>query len=175
LIGLLAIGAALAGDVTVAVARLPLPAGKLLDWDDLSTVSLPEALVPATAVVLGAELVGKRLAFPVAQQAPIVAQRLEGYVAPAPEPTEGVVTVEVERDLGAMAALVQAGDEVAWVRTGRDACVLAYGVVVARGAPVRLSVPAVRAALLAAEPDAVAMLRGPEAERPSLSSCEVVP
>lgn len=170
----LAIGAALADDVTVAVARLPLPAGKTLEWDDLSTVRLPPELVPPTAVVLGTDLVGKTLAFPVAQQAPFVAQRLVGVEVPVVEAvatTEAVATVSLSRELGVAAAIVQAGDEVGFVRPGRSACVVAWAQVVSRGSPVSLSAPAPQAAALERERDAVLILPGPSASKPALPLC----
>ncbi len=169
----LAIGAALADDVTVAVARLPLPAGKTLEWDDLSTVRLPPELVPPTAVVLGTDLVGKTLAFPVAQQAPFVAQRLVGVEVPVVEQAaaEQVATVALSRELGVAAAIVQAGDEVGFVRPGRSACVVAWAQVVSRGSPVSLSAPAPQAAALERERDAVLLLPGPSASKPALPLC----
>jgi Flp pilus assembly protein CpaB len=163
-------------DVTVAVARLPLPAGKKLTWDDLTTVKLPPALVPPTAIVLGTELVGKTLTHPVAQQSPIVAQRLEGVAVPVVEAAEVLeATVTVERDLGVAAALVQAGDTVGFVRPGRSACVVAWAQVLARGAPVTLEVPAEQAAGLQRERDAVLIVPGPEAQRPALGPCGGTP
>ena len=171
---------ALADDVTVAVARMPLPAGKKLDWDDLSTIKLPDALVPPTAVVLGADLVGKTLALPVAVQSPIVAQRLVGVevpvVAPPVDAMPAVAEVEVAREMGVVAALVQAGDTVGFVRTDKGTpCVLAWAEVVKRGSPVTVRVPAVHGPDLASAHEPAVLLKGPDTHRPDLPLCTPLP
>ena len=177
LLGLWMVAApARADDVTVAVARLPLPAGKKLDWDDLSTIKLPEELVPPTAVVLGADLVGKTLSMPVAVQSPIVRQRLVGMeVAPAPV-AEGPAEQEVARELGVVAAIVQAGDKVGFVQVDASpACVIAWGEVVRRGSPATVRVPAYVVPELTLADDAAVLVPGPGARPPALPLCKVPP
>jgi len=162
-----------AEDVTVAVARLPLPAGKQLDWDDLSTIKLPEELVPPTAVTKGADLVGQTLAHPVAVQAPIVAQRLVGAEVPAQAVAPaGPPEVEIEQELGVVAAMLQAGDTVGWVRTEtRPRCVIAWGEVVRRGSPATVRVPEATVGDLQLARDPVVLVPGPGATRPPLPPC----
>ncbi len=157
--------------ITVSVARMPLPAGKKLGWDDLTTVDLPRGLVPPTAVVKGTELVGRVLAHPVALQSPIVGQRLQGWVAP-PEPSpELAATVQVAWDLGPMGALIQAGDVVVWAQAGPEGCRIAQGEVIRRGAMTTLEVRTAEAETLANASDPHVMLRGPGATARALDSC----
>jgi len=157
--------------ITVSVARMPLPAGKKLGWDDLTTVDLPRGLVPLTAVVKGTDLVGRVLAHPVALQSPIVGQRLQGWVAP-PEPApELAATVQVEWNLGPMGALIQAGDVVVWAQAGPQGCRIAQGEVLSRGAMTTLEVRAAEAEALAKASDPHVMLRGPGATTGVLDSC----
>jgi len=158
--------------ITVSVARLPLPAGKKLTWDDLTTVDLPRQLVPPTAITKGTELVGRTLAHPVAQQSAIVGQRLEGWVPPPAPPVEEEVeaTVQVAWDLGPMGALIQAGDVVVWTKLG-EGCRLAQGEVLSRGAKTVFEVRAVEAEALKAARDPSVLLRGPGATTTGLSPC----
>jgi hypothetical protein len=162
--------------VTVSVARLPLPAGKKLTFDDLTTVDLPRELVPPTAVVKGTALVGRVLAHPVAQQSAIVGQRLEGWVPPPVEVVEeGPSMIEVEWKLGPMGALVQAGDVVVWVQPGPKACRLAQGEVLRRGSPTVFEVRAEETEALKEARDPAVMLRGPGATVGSLPACRAEP
>ena len=98
---------AFAEEVTVAVSKLPLPAGRPLTWDDLATASLPPSLVPVGAVIKGADLVGRVLRYPVAGRSPIVAQRLVDPPA-ASASADALLAV----DLGPLAAIVRLGDRV---------------------------------------------------------------
>jgi hypothetical protein len=157
--------------ITVSVARMPLPAGKKLTWDDLTTVDLPQGLVPPTAVRKGTELVGRVLAHPVAQQSPIVGQRLQGWVAPPQPEPEVASTVQIDWDLGPMGALVQAGDVVVWVQTGPTGCRLAQGEVLSRGATTTFEVASAEAAALKAATDPQLVLRGPGSSTAVLASC----
>lgn len=164
---LLAILPALAADVTLSVSRMPLPAGKAITWDDLSTVSLPEALVPPGTVRLGTELVGQRLAFPVAGGAPIVAARLVG--GPAPASADGATTT-VEIEVGALGSVLRPGDRLLAARGGRVPCLDVTAEVHEPGPPTLVGVATDDAARLS-EPGLIWLLAASEAVEPPLPAC----
>jgi hypothetical protein len=164
----------LADDVTVAVARQLLPAGKTLTWDDLLTARLPAALVPPSAVSTGADLVGRTLAHPIAGGAPFVAERLVGPNPAAQQTSDGgILQVEHIVSVGILRPLLQAGDRVDWVLPRpAGACHWVSGHVLEASEPARLSFPAGSAPPPA---EALPIFGGAGTSAVPLPACEATP
>ncbi len=155
-----------AGTAVLAAAR-DLAAGAAVRAEDLAVVHLPPDLVPAGALVPGADVVGRLAAGPVRAREPLTDVRLVGPGLLAAVGGDGMVAVPVRLADPAAAALLRPGDrvDVLAAPTGPDGPPAAS--VVAAAAPV-LAVPEATAAaegalvVLAATPFSAARLASAE-------------
>lgn len=127
--------------VGVLVAVRDLSGGSPLSAGDVALAQLPPSVVPAGALRLTADAVGRTLAAPVRRGEPLTDVRLVGARLVDALPS-GLVASPVRLADPAVAVLLQAGDRVDVLAAPVDAALGARTTVVAAGVPV-LAVPAI--------------------------------
>jgi pilus assembly protein CpaB len=124
--GLSVLAPAPAPTTTVLAAAHDLTAGRALRLDDLRTLELPPAAVPAGALRPGAAILGRVVATPVRRGEPLTDVRLVGAALLAALPTPGQVATPVRIADPAAVALLHPGDRVdVLAATEREAVVVA--------------------------------------------------
>lgn len=154
-------------EVPVLTAARDLPAGAVLDADDLVEVGYTPGTPPAGRPPSAAALVGEVLAAPLRAGEPVTDVRLVGAGLAAVEP--GLVAVPVRLPDAAAVALLESGDRIDLVATdpeGRGSRVLLTD------APV-LAVPPAPSSATSSQPGALVVLGVPEGLVPQVADAGV--
>ena len=150
--------------VPVLTATRDLPAGTVLDPDDLTTAAFAPDTVPAG---LSTDPVGHTLAAALRRGEPVTDVRLVGPALTAGDPSRTAVPVRLP-DAG-MVALLEVGDRIDLVATDPQG---GGSRVVAAGVPV-LALPPPDAEVVAGQPGALVVLGVPPDEVPEVSDAGV--
>jgi|GEM_PF-1911953 len=101
--------------VTVLVTATEIPAGKVIDYGDVTSAAVQRTAVPAGAVTSTDEVIGKTAIAPIAKNSTLTGTMLTGAgsetLAAVVEPAHVAITISVNQQSG-LAGLIHQGDSV---------------------------------------------------------------